>query len=92
MSAVETFAVKKGVPIRRPRSSYPFESMEIGDCFDAPDNMGTVEGYLSKSSRRHSILASARNYKARVAHPTFKVTTALIVEGEQTIVRCWRVA
>lgn len=88
---IETFNIRKGVPMKRARSSYPFEQMEIGDCFDAPDNMGQVEGYLTKSARRHSILASARKY-AKKSNPSFKVTTSLVTENGQNIVRVWRVA
>lgn len=91
MAVYEEFVVKSGVPVRRPRSYYPFEKMKINDCFDAPDNMGSVEGYLSKSARRHSICSSARNYAKRYA-PTFKVTTALLREEGRNIVRVWRMA
>lgn len=88
----QTFAIRKGVPIKRPRSVYPFEAMDVGDCFDAPDDMGEVAGHLSKSARRHSILSSARNYKTRADRPEFAVTTSLLREDGRNIVRCWRTA
>ena len=83
------FKVKSGKAVRRPRSIYPFEQMNVGDYFDAPDDMGSVGDNFSKSARRHSILGSARNYtKAHNRHARF--TTALIYEDGQNIVRCWR--
>ena len=90
------FKVKSGVPIARKRELYPFELMNIGDHFDAPDDMGEVEGKPlvsgrkpKKSARRHSILASARAYKDRYK-PEFSVQTMCTVEDGHKIVRCWR--
>lgn len=85
-----SYQVKKGKPIRRPRSVYPFEEMDVGDYFDAPDDMGHVGKDFAKSARRHSILSSARNYALR--HDRWaRFTTALLYEEGRSIVRCWRV-
>lgn len=88
----ERFKVMKGVPKRRPRSTYPFEEMtDVGDCFDAPDDMGWVLNHEGKSARRHSILSSARNYAKR-ADPSFKVATTIWYDGARPYVRCQRIA
>ncbi len=87
----ERFTVKKGAPKRRPRSVYPFEEMlDVGDYFDAPDDMGWVLGQEGKSARRHSILSSARNF-ARRHGITFKVATTIWYDHKVPVVRCQRV-
>ena len=86
-----SFQVKKSAPIRRPRSVYPFEEMvEVGDYFDAPDDMGSVLAQEGKSARRHSILSSARNF-ARRHNPAFKVATTIWYDRNVPMVRCQRV-
>lgn len=71
------FSVGKSASVRRPRSVYPFEEMvDIGDYFDAPDDMGSVLGQEGKSARRHSILGSARNFAKRCDNE-FKVATTI---------------
>ena len=85
------FEVKKSAPVRRPRSVYPFEEMvDIGDYFDAPDDMGSVLGQEGKSARRHSILGSARNYAKR-CDSSFKIATTIWYDGIIPMVRCQRV-
>lgn len=88
----ERFTVKKGAAKRRPRSVYPFEEMtDVGDYFDAPDDMGDVLNQEGKSARRHSILGSARNYSNRV-EPGFKVATTIWYDDAKAPwVRCQRV-
>lgn len=93
---ISPYKVKSGVPIARKRELYPFEMMNVGDHFDAPDDMGDVEGkpLLSgrkpkKSARRHSILCSANTYKQRY-NKGFAVQTTVTEEDGQKIVRCWR--
>lgn len=87
----ERFVVKKEAPLRRPRSVYPFEEMvDVGDCFDAPDDMGWVLGQEGKSARRHSILSSARNF-ARRHDANFKVATTIWYDRNIAMVRCQRV-
>lgn len=87
----DRFSVKKNAPVRRPRSVYPFEEMvDVGDYFDAPDDMGWVLGQEGKSARRHSILSSARNFAKR--HKTsFKVSTTIWYDKNVAMVRCQRV-
>ncbi len=88
----ERFVVKKNAPAKRPRSVYPFEDMiDVGDYFDAPDDMGSVLAQEGKSARRHSILSSARNYARRHGND-FKVTTTIWYDRKVPFVRCQRVA
>jgi hypothetical protein len=86
----ERYTVKHA-QLRRPRSTYPFEDMtQVGDYFDAPDDMGDVLNQEGKSARRHSILSSARNY-ARRHNPDFKAATTIYYNGKTPMVRCQRV-
>lgn len=87
----ERFDVRKERVLRRPRSVYPFEEMvDIGDYFDAPDDMGHVLNQEGKSARRHSILGSYRNYAAR-HNPDFKVSTTIFYKDGHPFVRCQRI-
>ena len=70
---------------------YPFEEMnDLGDYFDAPDDMGSVIGQEGKSARRHSILSSARNFAQR-HDVAFKVATTIWYDKKVPMVRCQRV-
>jgi len=87
----ERFTVKKSAAVRRPRSVYPFEEMvDVGDYFDAPDDMGWVLSQEGKSARRHSILSSARNYAKRHGS-SFKVATTIWYDQNKPMVRCQRI-
>ena len=84
------FEIKKGIPISRRTGGhgeqvYPFPQMEVGDCFDAPDDMGK-NGLRSR--RMNSIASSGYNYAKRF-NPTAKFSVRTI---DGSIVRCWRVA
>lgn len=89
----ERFSVRKGMPVRRPRSTYPFEEMtNVGDYFDAPDDMGLVWDTESKSARRHSIISSANNYRKRHNASFAVATTIYYDEHKKPWVRCQRIA
>lgn len=64
--------------------------VDIGDYFDAPDDMGSVLAEEGKSARRHSILSSARNY-ARRHNISFNVATTIWYDQNVPMVRCQRV-
>ena len=61
---------------------YPFRTMEVGEHFDAPDDMG--KDLVGASKRRVSISAAARN----PANKGKKFAT----RKEGNIIRCWREA
>lgn len=64
---------------------YPFPDMDIGDCFDAPRDMGMS----GNSDRRQRSISSAAHGWAIRNKPEAAFTTRL-VGGE--IVRCWRIS
>ncbi len=90
------FVVLKGIPPptspphTRPGSPrapmYPFDRMDIGDCFDALRNMGNAYSYSDK--RQASITSSARMWALR-NNPNAVFVTRLI---DGSTVRCWRIA
>jgi len=64
---------------------YPFESMEVGDSFVAPRDMGMHK--YGGCARQNSILASARGWAKRHA-PETRFSVYII---DKSTVRCWRV-
>ena len=78
---------KTQVPIpaarRNSRLLYPFDIMEIGKHFDAPDDMGASAKGTSR--RQQSILGATRS--KRLAGKKF-VTR----KEDGGIIRCWRTA
>ncbi len=85
------FKVKKNVPVPIQRASklapiYPFNSMEVGDCFDVP-----VKDDEKPNRVQARVLAAFHTYRTR--HPEkwgdYKLTT-LYVMGE-SLVRVWLV-
>lgn len=83
------FEVKSGVPVppnsRGLKKIYPFDEMEVGDHFEAPDDMG--RGKIGSSIRQSRVANSARMW-AKKHNPAAKFTTRKI-DG---VVRCWRIA
>ena len=71
---------------RGPEPLYPFAQMEVGDSFDAPDDMGAYKNGSSK--RQNAISSSARGYAKKHASEA-KFTTRKI---DENTIRCWRVA
>ena len=72
------YEIKKDIPMRKTRVSFPFEKMAIGDCFDVPLND------KNKKTIRSTIAGSARCYQK--VNPEFKVLTRTIDD----FVRVWR--
>ena len=65
---------------------YPFAQMEVGDSFDAPNDMGASKGGSSK--RQSTIISSSYQYAKNHASEA-KFTTRKI---DENTIRCWRVA
>jgi hypothetical protein len=89
------FEIKKGIPLP-PRTHgghgkgiptmYPFPDMEVGDCFDAPRDMGM---WRNHDKRQNSISSAASGWISRNS-PRAAFTTRLLDDG--VTVRCWRIA
>ena len=65
---------------------YPFPQMEVGDGFDAPDDMG---GKVNGASRRRDLLGSAARFWAKHHNPSAKFATRVM--SETGMVRCVRI-
>jgi hypothetical protein len=78
-----TYEIKKGIskPEARGRGTqYPFSAMEVGDCFEAPNDMGSTK-------RRNTISSCAWSY-ARKDGTGKSFSTR--VSKDKTMVVCWR--
>lgn len=91
---LDWYQIKRGIPVPKPRgkgggggynSLYPFADMEIGDCFDAPRDLG-MRG--PRDTRQCSIKTAARAWSERHAQHTLFQTS--LIDSER--VRCWRIA
>lgn len=84
------FEIKKGVPMPKKASSgavYNFAGMNVGDCFDAPDDMGKTK---NGCSIRQNVMISCSRVWAKKCAPERKFTTRTI--KEEGVIRCWRIA
>jgi len=93
------FVIKKGIPIPPSRGGspgryggkpcmYPFDQMDIGDCFDAPRDQGVAPA-PSYADRRQTNIKSHSLYWATRYKPGAKFATRII---DGSIIRCWRIA
>ena len=73
------YEIKKNIPLRKTRIKFPFEEMEVGDCFDIPLN--DVNGNIIRST----VAGSVRCY--RKFNPEFKIVTRTVDD----VIRVWRV-
>lgn len=89
--AEDFFKVKKNVPVPAQRASklapiYPFNSMEVGDCFDMP----ILDDEQPRKAQAR-VLAAFHTYRRR--HPEkwgdYKLTTLYV--AEEKLVRVWLV-
>ena len=69
---------------------YPFAGMEVGDYFEAPDDMGKhAKGY---SNRQNTVNACSRTWAKR-NNPAARFATRVITKPDGTrVVGCWRTA
>ena len=72
------YEIKKDIPFRATRVIFPFDEMEVGDCFDIPLNG------VNKTTIRSTVAGSARCY--RKFNPDFRVVTRTVDD----VVRVWR--
>lgn len=86
------FVIKKGIPAPARRNKggpgrkalYPFAEMDVGDCFDAPRDMGSNG---PRDKRANSINTAARDWSIR-NNPMAVFQTCLVNDA---FVRCWRI-
>ena len=87
----DQFEIKRGAPIPPPKAGpgarvpYPFDKMEVGDCFDAARIGRKGKGNDITQTR----ISAAANAWAKINSPTAKFTTRII---DDKTVRCWRIA
>ena len=67
-------------------SIYPFASLDVGDGFDAPRDMGKYAN--GKDKRRNSMAASATSYVKR-RNTSAKFTVRIL---DENTIRCVRIA
>ena len=80
-----TFKIIKNAELPRKRVIYPFDKMEIGDGFDAPDDQGKYKNGISK--RYNRINVSAKDYVKR-HNPNAKFAMRRL---NKTTIRCVRI-
>ncbi len=82
------FEVKSGIeaPTSGSRDKiYPFDTMKVGDHFEAPRDMGRTR--RGQDARQGSIGVCSRAY-AKKHNPEAKFTVRVI---DENTVRCWRI-
>jgi hypothetical protein len=91
------YEIKKGIPVPPAKGggantrvgapiTFPFYEMEIGDCFDVPENTNHKDGE-GRDRTQACIISASAQWKLR-NDPDAQFTTRRL-EG---FVRCWRIA
>ena len=83
------FEIIKNAPPPRAKGTseiYPFASMEVGDAFDAPRDMGKTK---NGGDKRQNIIGSCAGTYKKQHNPTAKFTVRIL---DADTVRCRRFA